>query len=107
MLSNPARYPDQRGNAVEAGIMDMLQRMQTRRFKVFAHLHDWFEEFRLYHRQDGKIFKEGDDLMDATRYGLVMLNSAQQGDDYYECEQRYSPERAKRMRGKWASAWSR
>ncbi len=30
--------------------MDMLDRMQTGRFKVFRHLNDWFEEFRLYHR---------------------------------------------------------
>ena len=35
--------------------MDMLDRMETGRFKVFEHLHDWFEEFRLYHRKDGKV----------------------------------------------------
>ena len=56
--------------------MDMLTRMQTGRFKVFKHLNDWFEEFRLYHRKDGKVVKEYDDLMAATRYGVMMLRNA-------------------------------
>lgn len=64
------------GNSVEAGLMDMLDRMQTGRLKVAAHLHDWWEEFRLYHRQDGKIVKVGDDLLSATRYALMMLRFA-------------------------------
>jgi phage terminase large subunit-like protein len=62
--------------SVEAGLMNMLDRMQTGRFKVFNHLNDWWEEFRLYHRKDGKIVKEGDDLMAATRYALMMLRYA-------------------------------
>jgi hypothetical protein len=50
--------------------------MQTGRLKVFKHLNDWWEEFRLYHRKDGKVVKEGDDLMSATRYGIMMLRFA-------------------------------
>ena len=46
------------------------------KLKVFKHLNDWFEEFRLYHRKDGKVVKEGDDLMAATRYGIMMLRFA-------------------------------
>ena len=42
--------------------------METGKFKVFCPLLDWFEEFRLYHRKDGKVVKEGDDLLAATRY---------------------------------------
>ena len=61
---------------VEAGLMDMLDRMQTGRFKVFKELNDWWEEFRLYHRKDGRVVKEGDDLMAATRYALMMLRFA-------------------------------
>ncbi len=61
------------GNGVEAGLMMMLDRMQTGRLKVARHLHDWWEEFRLYHRKDGQVVKLGDDLMSATRYGLMML----------------------------------
>ena len=64
------------GNGVEAGLMDMLDRMQTGRLKVAKHLNDWFEEFRLYHREDGKVVKLADDLMSATRYGLMMLRHA-------------------------------
>jgi phage terminase large subunit-like protein len=64
------------GNGVEAGLMDMLQRMQTGRLKVAEHLNDWFEEFRLYHRKDGKIVKLDDDLMSATRYLIMMLRFA-------------------------------
>jgi hypothetical protein len=56
--------------------MEMLERMQTGRWKVAAHLNDWWEEFRLYHREDGKIVKEGDDLMSATRYGVMMRRFA-------------------------------
>lgn len=64
------------GNGVEAGILDMLDRMQTGRLKVFDHLEEWFEEFRMYHRKDGKIVKAGDDLMAATRYALMMKRFA-------------------------------
>lgn len=63
--------------SVEAGLLDMLDRMQSQRFKVFKHLSDWFEEFRLYHRKDGLVVKETDDLMSATRYGLMMLRKAE------------------------------
>ena len=45
--------------SVEAGLMDMLDRMQTGRFKVFKHLNDWWEEFRLYHRKDGESGEGG------------------------------------------------
>jgi hypothetical protein len=34
------------------------------------------EEFRLFHRKDGKDVKEGDDLMSATRYAIMMLRFA-------------------------------
>jgi phage terminase large subunit-like protein len=75
MLHEHAQYED--GTvSVEAGLMDMLTRMEGGRFKVFRHLTDWFEEFRLYHRRDGKVVKERDDLMSATRYAVMMLRYA-------------------------------
>ena len=46
------------------------------RLKVFAHLNDWWEEFRLYHRKNGLIVKENDDLMSATRYAMMMRRAA-------------------------------
>lgn len=75
MLSARATFEDG-SNGLEAGVMDMLDRMQTGRFKVFSHLGDWFEEFNLYHRKDGLIVKEGDDLLSATRYALMMRRFA-------------------------------
>lgn len=56
-------------NAVEAGLLDVWQRLSTGRLKVFATLQNWRAEFRIYRRDEkGKIVKENDHLMDATRY---------------------------------------
>ena len=63
-------------SGLEAGVMEMLDRMQTGRLKVFTHLADWFEEFNLYHRKDGLIVKENDDLLSATRYAVMMRREA-------------------------------
>ncbi len=75
MLPEHATFEDG-SNGLEAGISEMLERMETGRLKVFKHLTQWFEEFRLYHRQDGLIVKEGDDLMCATRYAIMMKRFA-------------------------------
>lgn len=75
MLSDHATHA-KGGNGVEAGLMEMLDRMQTGRLKVFEHLNEWWEEFRLYHRVDGKLVKERDDLMSATRYAIMMIRHA-------------------------------
>jgi phage terminase large subunit-like protein len=63
-------------SGVEAGLLMMLERMQTGRLKVCRHLTDWFEEFRLYHRSDGRVVKLRDDLLSATRYALMCLRFA-------------------------------
>jgi phage terminase large subunit-like protein len=75
MIGIHAQFED-KSISVEAGLMDTLDRMQSGRFKVFKHLNDWFDEFRLYHRKDGRVHKEGDDLMSATRYAVMMLRYA-------------------------------
>lgn len=75
MLKDRATFEDG-SNGVEAGLMEMLERMQTGRLKVFSHLEDWWEEFRLYHRKNGLVVKERDDLMAATRYALMMKRHA-------------------------------
>jgi phage terminase large subunit-like protein len=75
MLPERATFEDG-ANGVEAGLMEMLDRMQTGRWKVFRHLLDWFEEFRLYHRKDGKVVKLDEDLMSASRYAMMMLREA-------------------------------
>lgn len=84
MLPEPATH-EAGGNSVEAGLIAMLERMQSGRLKVMADVGDegvlrgpgeWLEEFRMYHRKDGKVVKAKDDLMDATRYGIMELRSA-------------------------------
>jgi phage terminase large subunit-like protein len=64
------------GNGVEAGISEMLERMQTGRWKVFTTCAAWLAEFRMYHRKDGLIVKKNDDVISASRYGMMMLRYA-------------------------------
>jgi len=67
---------EQANNAVEAGILEVYQRLSTGRLKIFSNLRRWFEEFNLYHRDDkGRVVKQNDHLMDASRY-LVMTPEA-------------------------------
>lgn len=76
MLAENATWEDG-GNGVEAGIAEMLDRMLTGRWKVFSTCSEWLEERRLYHRKDGKIVKERDDVISASRYALMMLRFAE------------------------------
>ncbi len=80
MLPEHATH-EEGGIGVEAGIMEMLERMQTGRLKVFSDFIDWFEEYRMYHRLKGQIVKERDDLMAATRYAIMMLREAEISSD--------------------------
>lgn len=64
-------------NGVEAGLLEIRDLMEQGRFKVFAGLRDWFDEFLQYHRdENGKISKTRDDLLDATRYAYMMRRFA-------------------------------
>lgn len=84
MLFEHAQFPESSHSAdkpqsrvsVEAGVSEMYQRMESGRWRVFAHCHDWLEEFRLYHRDNGRIVKQRDDALDASRYALMMLRHA-------------------------------
>ena len=88
-----AQYPkrkreDKRGSSfqdspqsivsVERGIIDVGGRLEDGRLRVFKNCERWFSEMRQYHRdEDMKIVEIQDDLMDATRYGVMMLRFAQ------------------------------
>ena len=76
MLPERATFEDG-GNGVEAGLLDMLTRMTTGRWKVFSTCGSWFSEFRLYHRKDGKVVKINDDLLSSSRYALMMKRHAE------------------------------
>jgi len=56
--------------------MEMLSRMRSDRFKVAAGCIEWQEEFQGYHRKDGLIVKTNDDLLSATRVGIMQLRSS-------------------------------
>jgi hypothetical protein len=75
MLGERATFADGT-NGVEAGIMEMIDRMQTGRWKVFSTCTKWLEECRLYHRKDGIIVKKNDDLISASRYAYMMRRKA-------------------------------
>lgn len=64
------------GYQVEPGIALIHDRLSTGRLRVFEHLDQWWEEYRLYHRKDGRVVKEYDHLMDATRQAIMMLRYA-------------------------------
>jgi hypothetical protein len=58
--------------AVEAGIQRVWERLSAGKLKVFASCGAWFDEYRLYRRDDkGRIVKENDHLQDSTRYLVV------------------------------------
>lgn len=75
MLGEHGTWPDG-GNSTEAGVLELDERMQTGRFKVAEHLTEFFEEYRLYHRDKGKIVKLKDDILSAVRTGVMMKRYA-------------------------------
>lgn len=59
-------------NAVESGLYKVWELLSTGNLKVFKSCRQWFEEFRLYRRDEkGHIVKTNDHLMDATRYCMM------------------------------------
>lgn len=76
MLSDIAT--DAQGStSVEAGIMRIWERMRSGRLKVASHLKVFFEEKRLYRRDNlGRIVKKNDHVLDATRYAEMCLRFA-------------------------------
>ena len=81
LLGRSARYKNETGGSqdTEPVIADIYERITTGRFKVFSTCDMWFEEFRNYHRKDGKIHRVRDDIMSATNYAMMMLRFASAG----------------------------
>jgi phage terminase large subunit-like protein len=78
LLGQYARFED--GEiSTDRGNLEIWQRMTTGRFKVASTQGIWFEEFRAYHRKNNQIVKLYDDLMSATRIGVMALRHAKQG----------------------------
>jgi len=80
MLAEHATWPDG-SNGVWAGIIEIINLMDTGRFKVFSNLFDVFEEIREYHTKttpsgDVLIVKTKDDILDSIRYAYMMRRYA-------------------------------
>lgn len=69
----PGQKEGDGGVSVEAGLLNMLTRMEQGLFKVFSSCPEWFDEKRSYHRRDGVVVKKRDDLMAADRYAEQSL----------------------------------
>lgn len=78
MLGMSARYDNKVGGSqpVEPIVHEVLERMQTGRFKVFETCGSFFEEMRNYHRKDGKIIAKRDDVLKAVFYAVMMRRYA-------------------------------
>ena len=81
-------------NAKEAGVFAVWQLLVSGRLKVFKSLVQWFNEFRIYRRdENGKIAEGQDDhLMDCTRY-LVLSGTQVAALMPFEDEEEYFDQR--------------
>lgn len=67
---------------IEPGILAIDQRLQSGGLKVFKTCTQWLEEYRIYHREEGKIHALEDDLMSATRYAHQSIRFAEVPDSF-------------------------
>jgi hypothetical protein len=68
------------GYDTEVGIMNMNTRMRQGQLLVAQRCCEWCAEFIGYHRKDGLLVKQNDDLMSATRIGVMQIRDARRGD---------------------------
>jgi hypothetical protein len=65
------------GNSVEAGLLNMLLRMETGRLKVFSTCTEFFREKGIYHRKmingQSKVVTLQDDVISCVRYLVQSL----------------------------------
>ena len=64
------------GYSTEAVVELLRHRMQTGRFKAFKHLDSFWQEVSTYHRKDGLLVKERDDILSALYKCVMMLRFA-------------------------------
>ncbi|HAA99593.1 MAG TPA: DNA packaging protein [Alteromonas macleodii] len=78
MLSRSACYtPDKMGSQpVEPIVMEVNERCSSGRFKVFASCTQFFDEYRNYHRRDGRLIDRNDDVLKAVFYAVMMRRYA-------------------------------
>jgi len=78
MLSRSACYDNDKLGAqpVEPILDTVITRIDDGEFKVFSTCHEFFDEYRNYHRKDGKLSQTRDDILKATFYAVMMKRYA-------------------------------
>lgn len=78
MLANSARYKNDVGGGqpVEPIVLEMINRFRDGSLKVFDNCSEFFDEYRSYHRKDGKIVPLRDDTIKAAMYAIMMRRYA-------------------------------
>jgi phage terminase large subunit-like protein len=81
MLPDHATF-EKGGFDFEAGLSLMHGRLASSKLRVAAHLTEWFQEYRMYHRVGGLVNKINDDLMSATRILCMSIRKAKEMDNH-------------------------
>lgn len=78
LLGKSARVDNKVGGSqsVWQSVEDMIDRMETGRFKIFSTNQDFIKEYRNYHQKNGKLVKYNEHIIASTRYALMMLRYA-------------------------------
>lgn len=89
MLPGPAHFVTLEGKktfAIMSAVEEMVDRMQTGRFRVFkSSCHKWFREKRRYKHDAGRIASKQDDhLIDAMHKAIMMLREARPSNETKE-----------------------
>lgn len=74
MLGKSARYKNETGGSqkVEPIILEIQERCRNGGLKAFSTCTDFFDEYRNFHRKDGKLSKVRDDVLKAAMYAIMM-----------------------------------
>jgi phage terminase large subunit-like protein len=76
MLPEHATFEDG-GYSFEAGLAELVNRFETGRLKIAAHLTELFDEYRDLHRDNGLVVKVRDDLLSALRIAVMSRRFAE------------------------------
>lgn len=78
LLSMSARYDNDKGGAqpVEPIVQEIDDRCRDGELKVFSTCTGFFDEYRNYHRKDGKLTKVRDDILKSVFYAVMMKRFA-------------------------------
>lgn len=77
LISEHAQYPDKRKNGLEASVAEVYDLFKSGNLKVFTTLQDFWDEYGIFHRKDGRIVAVRDDTIAAMRYALMMRRYAE------------------------------